>query len=90
MTSKNLVANREDFNTMTGCFTELWVTLTAMDIFKYYGLAAEHREKFANEKFLRAFLSRTFDCYGAIGLENFRTMPDAGLAVLRWMMEKLF
>lgn len=90
MTSANRITSREDFNAMTECFIDVWVTLTAMDIFRYYGLPEEILTEFANEKFLRSFLSRVFDCYGAVGIENYRTVPDSGIAILRWIMEKLF
>lgn len=90
MTPTNRITTRGEFKMMSTCFVELWLSLTSMGMFKYYGVQPEALAEFANEDFMKTFLSRVFDCYAATEPETFRIGADSGVAILRWMMERLF
>ena len=90
LTPTNRITNKDDFATMTSCFTGIWMNFTKMDVFRYYGLPPDMTTRFGKGEFLRPLFAQSFECMDGAGAETFRTGPDIGIAVLRWMMERLF
>lgn len=90
MTPLNQLGNHRDFTIISSCFIEMWMNLTKMDIFAFYKVPLDMRNEFANEEMLRPILAGIFHCFEENGMGNFRSGPDAGIAILRWLMERLF
>lgn len=90
MTPMNRVTNSEELQTMSNCFTDLWLNFTAMDVFQFYGVPPETVSAFAKDKTMNSMLIRVFACYAALDVESFRPSGNSAIAVLKWIMEKLF
>lgn len=84
------IANRKDFKTVSNCYISLMVTLTNMGIFGYFHVPGNVTRVFANGKFMREFYSEVFACFEKDGVEYSHVQPDIAIAMLRWVMDKIF
>ena len=90
MTPNNRITNRQDFDTVAACILDLGLILTNMGVLEYQNLPADVRREYANENLVRMFFSESVACYHQSGVENFRIGADIGIAMLKWLIDKLF
>ena len=89
MTPKNRITNRQDFDTVATCILESAITIINMGLFEYRNLPADVRLEYGNEKQFRNIGSDWLACFHQSGVENFKMGADIGIAMLRWLIDKL-
>ena len=84
------ISKRQDSEVVARCCADTIRTLTNMGVFEYYRVPADVRRVFGTGEFMHKFYSESFACYEKNGIENFRIGPDTWIAMIRWLIEKMF